>query len=118
MLTSPETLVALVVRGSRRGSRNRRLLMAKVHEVGSRIYWQKLYYHIDNPPLFDTTTTQEIEAPYRYGTCVVARVPFTRLAFILGKWRSEKREVEALLSAMGGRITLANGITDEELEDW
>jgi hypothetical protein len=92
--------------------------MAKVHNIGPHLYWQRLYYHIDNPPLFDTETSQEIEHPFRYGECVVLRVPFSRMAFVLGVWKDEKREVDALLSAMGGRITLENGITDELMEDY
>lgn len=92
--------------------------MAKVHEIGTRLYWQRLWYQIDTPPLFARSHTQEIEPPYRYGTCVVIRLPFTKIAVIVGKWRSHKREVEALLAAMGGRVTKDNGITDEELEDW
>lgn len=30
--------------------------------------------------------TQETEIPYRYGTCLVVRVPFTYTAFYLGHW--------------------------------
>ena len=92
--------------------------MAKVHEVGKHFYWQRLYWHSDNPPLFHKTTTQEIERPYRHGTSLVVRVPFTKIALVMGKWRSIKGEVDALLTAMQGRVTKGNSIQELELEDW
>jgi len=88
--------------------------MAKAHDLGSHFYFQKLYYHTDNPPLFDTETTQEIEYPYRRGACLVTRVPFTKVALVIGHWREELSEKDALLAAMGGRVTKENNVEDEE----
>ena len=92
--------------------------MAKTHDLGSKFYWQRLYYHSENPPLFDTEETQEIEPPFRFGKCVVLRAPGSRIAIVIGHWKDERREVDALLTAMGGRVTEDNGITDEEMEDY
>lgn len=92
--------------------------MAKVHDIGSRFYWQRLYWHSEDPPLVHRTTTQEIERPYRHGTSLVVRLPFTKIALVLGKWISERGEVEALLTAMQGRVTKDNGILDHEMEEW
>jgi hypothetical protein len=91
----------------------------KAHDIGERYYWQRLFWHTDDPPLVHRTTTQEIEHPYRYGTCVVVRMPLTKVALAVGKWRGEKREAEALLSAMQGRVHKTND-ADESLamEDW
>jgi hypothetical protein len=89
--------------------------MAKVHDIGSRLYWQRLYWHSEDPPLIHRTTTQEIEPPYRNGRCLVLRVPFTKVAIVLGAWGSTMRESEALLSAVGGRVTKDNGI---DIDDW
>lgn len=92
--------------------------MAKVHEVGERYYWQRLYWHSESPPLIHRTTTQEIEWPYRHGACLVVRIPFTRVALVAGKWQGSKGEVEALLTAMQGRVTQGNKITDRQMEDY
>jgi hypothetical protein len=92
--------------------------MAKAHDLGQKFYWQKLYYHTENPPLFDTETTQEIEPPFRHGKCVVLRVPASKVAIVIGHWKDERREVDALLTAIGGTVTQENGITDEMMEDY
>lgn len=91
--------------------------MAHIIDIGSRFYVQKLYWHVDQPPLVHKTHTTETEYPYRTGRCIVLRVPFRRVALVLGMWvgHSENEE-EALLNAMDGRVTKDNGIRlDEEM---
>jgi hypothetical protein len=92
--------------------------MAHVTELGSRLYFQRLYWHSDSPPLLHLTVTQEIEAPFREGRCLVVRIPFTKRALVFGRWVGKRRQLDALLAATGGRITKDNGITAEELEEW
>lgn len=49
------------------------------------LYVGKLeYYHNKFLPIIEKGTTQETELPYRYGHCLVFRVPFTKPGYYLG----------------------------------
>ena len=92
--------------------------MAKITDVGPFAYVQRLYWTLENPPLWHLDVTNEIEYPFRRGRCLVLRVPFTKRAFAVGLWGERQAEQEALLAAMGGRITRNNGVVLDELEGW
>lgn len=71
--------------------------MPNTHGVG-RFFWHTQRYP-DNARIqliAETGTTQEYDAPFRYGRSVLLRVPFTRLAVALGWWRGHTDEETAL----------------------
>lgn len=91
--------------------------MAHITELGP-LYAQKLYWHLDKPPLLHLDRTVETGAPYRLGKCVVIRAPFSKAALAIGAWVGKSRhEEEALLTSMGARVTKDNGVTLTE-EVW
>lgn len=87
--------------------------MAHITELGP-AYFQKLYWHTENPPLLHLDTTQETDRPYRTGRCLVVRLPFTRTALVLGVWTGRRKEFEALISAVGGRVIAGNSISADD----
>lgn len=54
-------------------------------------------------PPFEIGWTQEIEEPFRYGRCLVLRVPYGKLGVGFGIWLRKKEENEALLGAIQAR---------------
>lgn len=54
--------------------------------------------------LIQITTTQEIEEPYRSGSCLAIRFPILNFSLALGIWKNQQEEEAALLNAVGGRI--------------
>jgi hypothetical protein len=57
-----------------------------VKSLGS-LYVGKLeYYHRYFLPIIEKGWTQETERPFRQGSCLVFRVPFTHPGFYIGKW--------------------------------
>jgi hypothetical protein len=76
--------------------------MAKTHNVG-KFYWHTFVYPIKFKGLTDKAETQEIEPPYRGGHGVAIRLPFTKLALVLGKWTKQYDERVALTRAIAGR---------------
>jgi hypothetical protein len=89
------------------------------------LYAGKLeYYHRKFLPIVETGKTQETTMPYRYGHCLVFRLPFTKPGFYLGflfKTVNDPRlltdeDIDLLISnAMKGR-TMDTPV--EEIEDW
>lgn len=53
-------------------------------------------------PWIETGWTQEIEWPYRFGTGIVVRLPYTLTGIMIGQWQERKREEQALLTAVQG----------------
>lgn len=90
----------------------------KINDLGKHLYYQKLYWHTDKPPLFHRTTTTEIEWPFRHGKCLVVRAPFTKTAGAIGVWTGRHNETTALLSAMGARVVNDSGINLEDYDEW
>jgi hypothetical protein len=82
--------------------RRRRIAVAKTHDVG-KFYWHTMIYPIKPPVLFEKANTQEIEPPYRFGSGVCIRFPFTRASLVFGKWVKSYSESQALTNAVGGR---------------
>lgn len=68
------------------------------------IYVEKIKYpHRKFLPIVEKGWTHEIEEPYRKGTCLVFRAPFTRTGFVCGKWKLYQDEVDALTGAIWAR---------------
>jgi hypothetical protein len=76
--------------------------MAKTHDVGN-YFWHTLVYPIKPSVIFDKAETQEIEEPFRGGKGWAIRLPFTRLAIVLGRWNEIFSESSALTRAVVGR---------------
>ena len=83
--------------------------MANPRTVGS-LYWHTLVYSVKPPILWERAETQEIALPFRGGVGVSIRLPFTRLALVVGKWNSSYDESQALTNAIRGRY-----LPDEEI---
>lgn len=83
--------------------------MANPRTVGS-LYWHTLVYPVKPPILWERAETQEIALPFRGGVGVSVRLPFTRLALVVGKWNSSYDESQALTNAIRGRY-----LPDEEI---
>jgi len=66
-------------------------------------------------PFIETGWSQEIEEPYRKGSCLVFRVPFTRPGFAIGIFTEELPEEEALTRAIKSHV---HDVPLEDLEDW
>lgn len=81
------------------------------------------YYHRKALPVVEKGWTQETERPYRKGTCLVFRLPFTHPGFYVGVWNKSPKiniedddAVDALLAnAMGVRTVWEpeDGLYDE-----
>jgi hypothetical protein len=61
-------------------------------------------YPIKPPVIAEKAETQEIEEPYRGGNGYALRLPFTRLALVVGKWTATYSESMGLTRAINGRI--------------
>ena len=83
--------------------------MANPRTVGS-LYWHTLVYPVKPSILWERAETQEIALPFRGGVGVSIRLPFTRLALVVGKWNSSYDESQALTNAIRGRY-----LPDEEI---
>jgi hypothetical protein len=59
--------------------------------------------------------TNEIEEPFRNGSCLVFRLPFTKPALVIGWWGQEQDEDDALTAAIWGRNL---GVSVDELLEW
>jgi len=73
------------------------------------------YPHRKPLPVLEKGWTHEIEEPFRRGSCLVFRLPFTHTGFVLGKWIETQDEDVALASAIWGREL---DVTVEELMEW
>jgi hypothetical protein len=80
------------------------------------LYVQKIEYpHKKFLPIVEKGWTNEIEEPYRKGSCLVFRIPFTKPGFVFGIWGKPQDESEALTAALWGREL---DVTIEELLEW
>lgn len=85
--------------------------MAKTRDVGP-LFWHPMVYPIKPPVLWERSETQEIDGKYRFGKGIVIRLPFTRLALVIGRWVAMYDESQALTIAIRGRAM------DENEVDW
>jgi hypothetical protein len=76
------------------------------------IYWHTLVYPVKPPIMWERAETQEIDDPFRGGVGISIRLPFTRLALVIGRWVSSYSESQALTNAIHGRA-----LPEEEI-DW
>jgi hypothetical protein len=73
------------------------------------------YPHRKFLPIIEKGWTHEIDEPFRRGSCLVIRLPFTRPGFVVGIWRESQDESKALTAAIWGREL---DIPVEELLEW
>jgi hypothetical protein len=77
--------------------------MARTHDFGKKHFWHVMVYPLKPKVIFETSTTQEIEHPFRFGKGWVFRIPFTRVSLVIGKWVAKYEESQALTNAIAGR---------------
>lgn len=75
--------------------------MARVKTV-RRMFLTTRRYPTRRRPWVEFGWTQEIEWPYRFGTGIVVRIPYTLTGLMIGKWQERRREEHALLTAVQG----------------
>lgn len=85
-------------------------------EIGS-LYVDTLKYpHRKALPVVEKGWTNEIDEPYRLGSCLVFRVPFTKPGFVIGRWKHNQEESESLINAIMGRPI--EDVTLDEILEW
>jgi hypothetical protein len=83
--------------------------------IGS-LYGQVIEYPHRKPlPIVEKGWTHEIDEPYRKGSCLVFRIPFTKPGFVLGWFGESQDETEALTAALWGRHL---DVPVDELLEW
>ena len=85
--------------------------MANPRDFGP-IYWHTLVYPVKPKEFWERAETLEIDEPVRGGVGVSIRLPFIRLAIVIGRWNSRFEESQALTNAIRGRA-----LPEEEV-DW
>lgn len=91
--------------------------MARTHDMGNLYVQQMRYLHRKAAPLiWEKGWTDELEHPFRRGTCIVVRVPCTRVGLVFGHWGPPGNEEDRLNSAVGLREigTLDDSLMAEE----
>jgi hypothetical protein len=73
------------------------------------------YPHRKTLPIVEKGWTHEIDEPFRKGSCLVFRLPFTKPGFVIGWFGEPQDEIEALTAALWGRDL---DVTTEELMEW
>lgn len=80
------------------------------------LYAQKIEYPHRKPlPMVELGWTHEIEEPFRKGSCLVFRFPFTKPAIAIGLWNERQEETDALTAAVWGRHL---DVSVDELLEW
>jgi len=68
------------------------------------LYGQVLKYpHRKFLPIVEKGWTHEIEEPFRRGSCLVFRFPFTKPGLVIGIFGAPQEESQALTAAIWGR---------------
>lgn len=73
------------------------------------------YPHRKPLPVVEKGWTHEIDEPFRRGSCLVFRLPFTKPAFVIGWWHETQAEEDALTAAIWGRKL---DVSVDELLEW
>ena len=73
------------------------------------------YPHRKPLPILEKGWTHEIEEPFRRGSCLVLRLPFTKPGLVIGWWVESQNEDDALTAAIWGRNL---DVSVEELLEW
>ena len=80
------------------------------------LYVQVIKYPHRKPlPVVEKGWSHEIEEPYRKGSCLVFRLPYTKHGLVFGLWGASQEEDEALTAAIWGRHL---DVSLEELLEW
>ena len=68
------------------------------------VYWHMLIYPVKPPVFWEKAVAQETDDLYRGGVGISFRLPFTRLALVIGRWTHHgASESQALTNAIAGR---------------
>lgn len=73
------------------------------------------YPHRKPLPVVEKGWTHEIDEPFRRGSCLVFRLPFTKPALVIGWWLETQDEDDALTAAIWGRKL---DVPVDELLEW
>jgi hypothetical protein len=73
------------------------------------------YPHRHFLPIVEKGWSHEIDEPFRKGSCLVIRIPFTRPGIGIGVWGAPQDEEDALTSAIWGRTL---DIPVDQLLEW
>jgi hypothetical protein len=73
------------------------------------------YPHRKPLPVVEKGWTHEIDDPFRRGSCLVFRLPFTKPAIVIGWWQEAQAEEDALTAAIWGRKL---DVSVDELLEW
>ena len=73
------------------------------------------YPHRHALPIIEKGWTHEIDEPFRRGSCLVFRLPFTKPGLVVGIFGAPQDEDEALTAALWGREL---DVSIEELLEW
>ncbi len=76
--------------------------MPLTKEVGT-LFVHRMRYPSTDFPLMERGHSQEIDHPFRKGSSIVVRIPFSTAAVVVGKWKEEQDEEVALTEAIGAR---------------
>jgi hypothetical protein len=70
--------------------------MPDTKEIGS-FFIHAMEYPSTDFPLMERAKSQEIEHPFRVGRSWVIRIPFSREAFVVGRWGPPAEDPDAAL---------------------
>jgi len=77
--------------------------MPRTHEWRT-WFVHSMEYPTKSHPLVEPGNSRETDWPFRVGSSLVMRMPFSRRAFVIGKWSDQTLDEEvALLEALKGR---------------
>ena len=80
------------------------------------LYGQVIKYpHRHALPIVEKGWTHEIDEPFRKGSCLVFRLPFTNPGLVIGIFGAPQEESKALTAALWGREL---DVSVEELLEW
>jgi hypothetical protein len=77
-------------------------LVSSTHDLGS-FFWHSISLKKESP-IFHRYPSHEPDAPYRWSSSLILRLPFTTKGIVVGHWRpTDRTEDAALLAGMAGR---------------
>lgn len=86
-----------------------------VHTLGY-FYVQFGWASTKSYPLISRDTSREMTYPYRVGSCLVLRTPFSRRVVVLGVWTSQQDENTQLLKATGAQFLTLDEIEAQKVD--
>lgn len=85
-----------------------------VHTLGY-FYVQLGWSSTKDYPLVSRDSSREMTYPYRVGSCLVLRLPFSRRVVVLGVWTSQQDEDTQLLKATGAQFLSLDEIESQKV---